>query len=159
MTSISLRLLTSPTPRSMTPPIVPVKAVSCIISGEEVQSHLYLGLTVDTHMSSNIAASVYNLDSTQRWQTPYYVCTGNCTWPTITTLGVQASCANLTDRLQINCGNDTANPGCVASLPNGFSLGGDAVMTINSSVQPLFYTEFKNPIALIQSITALTQQG
>lgn len=105
-------------------------------------------------MSANIANSVYNQDSEQPWGKPFNVCTSNCTWKDVTTVSVQAWCSNVTDQLRLSCDNNTAGPACVASLPNGFSLSGNEVMKINTTARPLVYTNYTNPLALLQSIAA-----
>lgn len=118
-------------------------------------------------MARNVIDALYNLDASESWAAPYYLCTSsNCTWDALASIGAEALCADITDRLEKNCtyepgrDADPSTPGCIVSLPNGFSLGGPsnlpgAVMNINSSVgQPLVYTNYSRPLALIQSIAA-----
>jgi hypothetical protein len=116
-------------------------------------------------MKGNIWAALYAIDPNGNWATASYFCsTGNCTWSNYNSLGVCARCSDLTSKLTKSCtpepGIDPVGvTGCDVSLPNGFSLGGDEksrynIMAMNTSLQPLVYTNYSSPIAIIQSITA-----
>lgn len=116
-------------------------------------------------MKANIWAAIYAADPYGSWSIPSYFCsTGNCTWEGYSSLGVCSRCSDLTSRLTKNCvpkpGIDPPGvTGCDVSLPNGFNLGGVEgsrynLMAMNTSFQPLVYTNYTSPIAVVQSITA-----
>ena len=116
-------------------------------------------------MKANIWAAIYATDPYGSWDIPSYFCsTGNCTWEGYSSLGVCSRCSDLTSKLTKNCvprpGIDPPGvTGCDVSLPNGFNLGGVEgsrynLMAMNTSFQPLVYTNYTTPIAVVQSITA-----
>jgi hypothetical protein len=116
-------------------------------------------------MKANIWAAIYATDPYGSWSIPSYFCsTGNCTWEGYSSLGVCSRCSDLTSKLTKNCvprpGIDPPGvTGCDVSLPNGFNLGGVGgsrynLMAMNTSFQPLVYTNYTTPIAVVQSITA-----
>lgn len=95
-------------------------------------------------------------------RTPMYVCgTGNCTWSGYSTLAVCNKCKDLTPSLVKTCQNGTVansslGAACDYSLPNGMHLGSDGhtVMAVNMSRDALFYSNYSNPLAIVQSIRA-----
>ncbi|OCL14709.1 hypothetical protein AOQ84DRAFT_371044 [Glonium stellatum] len=116
-------------------------------------------------MKANIWAALYGIDISSDWYTPKFLCsTGNCTWKNYSSLGVCTRCSNITSRLTKNCVPKPSSDlpgftGCDFSLPNGFSLGGEEgsrrnLMAMNTSLQPLVYTNYEMPIAVVQSIRA-----
>lgn len=87
--------------------------------------------------------------------------TGNCTWSGYSTLAICNKCKDLTPSLVMTCQNGTVansslGAACDYSLPNGMHLGSDGhtVMAVNMSREALFYSNYSNPLAIVQSIRA-----
>jgi hypothetical protein len=105
-----------------------------------------------------ISNALYTLN--ENWRTPLYQCnTGNCTWYDYSTLAVCERCADLSDKLTQTCQNGTAADStlgapCDYTLPNGMHLGADGhtVMAVNASRDAIFYTNYTNPLAIIQTV-------
>ena len=114
-------------------------------------------------MKSSLYSSIF--DTSASWVTPDNYCgTGNCTWPNMASLAVCERCVDFDPYgydLTLTQMNMTCNPdGCVASLPDGFSLGGPLnnsrnVMAMTTTDQPIVLTNFTNALGYIQSIFAV----
>jgi hypothetical protein len=109
-------------------------------------------------MKGMINSALYTLNA--NWRTPLYQCdTGNCTWKSYSTLAVCEKCADLSDKLTQTCQNGTVvdltlGAPCDYTLPNGMHLGADGhtVMAVNASRDAIVYTNYTNPLAIIQTI-------
>jgi len=118
---------------------------------------------LDAIMKSSLYSSVF--DTSVSWVTPDNYCgTGNCTWPNMVSLAVCERCVDFDPygsdltlpQMNMKCDQD----GCVASLPDGFSLGGPLnnsrnVMAMRTTDQPIVLTNFTNALGYVQSIFAV----
>ncbi|RDI82398.1 hypothetical protein Vi05172_g7748 [Venturia inaequalis] len=113
-----------------------------------------------------IQSGMYSVSSSLR--VPTYSCdTGNCTWIGYNTLGVGVHCADLTSDLVRTCSNDTAlqnsvmGAPCNYRLPNGMNLGSDDghnVFAVNLSRASIKYSNYSNPLTLVQTIGAFNNE-
>lgn len=120
-------------------------------------------IQLDAIMKSSLYSSIF--DTSASWVTPDNYCgTGNCTWPNIASLAVCERCVDFDPyrndltlpQMNMTCDQD----GCVASLPDGFSLGGPLnnsrnVMAMRPTDQPIVLTNFTNALGYVQSIFAI----
>ncbi|KAL7906537.1 hypothetical protein GGI35DRAFT_482692 [Trichoderma velutinum] len=123
-------------------------------------------------VNQNLKANVYNAilnPESQVWAQPQYVCnTGNCTWEPVASIGICASCSDISADLTMSCkrlepSDDEGNyRNCTVSLPNGFAtwfvdggLHGCPMIIGNSNdnFSPLVYK--KNILPIIQGIKAV----
>ncbi|KAF7190708.1 hypothetical protein HII31_07867 [Pseudocercospora fuligena] len=100
---------------------------------------------VDPVMKANVYNSLINMDDSQAWSLPQYVCeSGNCTWDPIATLAVRPSCKSFFHLLRRNCTTpfagsseetcDLGPPGMVPSLTyNKYASAMDIVMNLTTS--------------------------
>lgn len=118
---------------------------------------------LDATMKSSLYSSIF--DTSASWVAPDTYCgTGNCTWPNVASLGVCQRCIDF-DPYGIDQTftpmNRTCGPeGCIASLPDGFSLGGPNnntrnVMAMRTTDSPIVLTNFTNALGYVQSIFAV----
>lgn len=116
-------------------------------------------------MKGNIWASLYSSDVNGDWAIPDYFCyTANCTWLNYSSLGACSRCADISSHIIKSCTPMPAldlanNTGCDILLPNGFGLGGPErlrtnVMAMSTDYNPLVYTNYSDPFAIVQSIVA-----
>jgi hypothetical protein len=109
---------------------------------------------VDQALKANVYNSIFNSDSSKPWSIPNYTCsTGNCTWDPMASLGMQATCADITDYLDIQCNTIAAN----------LTDGGDSNCTIyiryNSSTSPISANFLENSpvgLAVVAGMTNLS---
>ena len=106
-----------------------------------------------------ISAGLYGM-RTPTYRVPDYTChTGNCTWENYPSLAIGVHCSDLTSQLVQTCSNGTntdplMGAACDYALPNGMTLGvdGRTVLAVNASRDPLVYTNYTSPLAVIQAI-------
>ncbi|KAJ6125759.1 hypothetical protein N7523_003379 [Penicillium sp. IBT 18751x] len=86
---------------------------------------------VDPILKANVYSALFNLDSSQPWAVPQYTCpTGNCTWDAMASLGIGASCSDITSELKTTCFPITfttddfaeGSLNCTVSLNSGVTL-------------------------------------
>jgi hypothetical protein len=120
---------------------------------------------LDPTTKGAISAGLYSMDPPS-FRVPVYVCeTGNCTWADYPSLAVGVHCVDLTSQLTQTCSNGTnidpvMGAACDWSLPNGVHLGTDGriVLAMNTSQQAIHYTNYTNPLAVIQTIAAFSSE-
>jgi hypothetical protein len=120
---------------------------------------------LDPTTKGAIAGGLYSLDPPS-FRVPAYTCdTGNCTWANYPTLAVGVHCADLTTQLTQTCSNGTnvdplMGAACDWSLPNGVHLGADGrtVLAMNVSREAIHYTNYTDPLAVIQTIAAFSNE-
>lgn len=114
-------------------------------------------------MKISLYSSVFDISTS--WVAPDAYCeTGNCTWQNTATLGVCQRCVDFDPYgvdptltpMNLTCDTE----GCVASLPDGFSLGGPNnntrnVMAMRTTDNPIVLTNFTNALGYVQSIFAV----
>lgn len=111
---------------------------------------------VDPVLKANVYGSLFNSDSSQPWAKPNYVCaSGNCTYPRIPTLAARASCTDLSDRIQVDCGSCESKCNCTVAVPNGPStwleedVGGYGLL-VTTTENPLVYANTSSMFPAIQ---------
>lgn len=116
---------------------------------------------LDSFGKGALSAGLYSTGPAT-YRVPGYDCsTGNCTWPDYASLALGVHCADLTQQLTQTCSNatnvnSTLGAPCDYSLPNGMNLGNDGrtVLAVNTSREAVVYTNYTNPIAIVQAIGA-----
>jgi len=108
-----------------------------------------------------INSGLYSVSDSLR--VPSYSCdSGNCTWLGYNTLAVGIHCADLTSELTQTCLNGTnfdpdLGAPCNYKLSNGLNLGADDghnVFAVNLSRTSIKYSNYSNPLAVVQTIGA-----
>ena len=120
---------------------------------------------LDVSGKGAISAGLYSTGPPS-YRVPDYTCyTGNCTWQDYPSLAIGVHCADLTAQLTQVCSNSsdtnsTLGPACDYSLPNGMHLGTDGrtVLAVNTSRDALVYTNYSNPLAIVQAIGAWSHE-
>ncbi|KAH8693771.1 hypothetical protein BGW36DRAFT_300350 [Talaromyces proteolyticus] len=114
-----------------------------------------LVLYVDPVLKANVYNSIFNLDQQKPWSIAQYICSSsNCTWGPIASLEYQASCADVTDKLNISTTTVESNTNGLKGMENItlslsdnstmawflYNFGFSSPVVVSSPLKPLVYT-------------------